>query len=168
MNPKYEEIVKRLREIAHLRHVEGLLGWDQQTYMPPKANPGRAQQMALLSSLAHERLCDPVLGNLLEELLDASSLNEEQKALVREAKRDRDKAVKIPSDLVREITETSGKAHMVWVEARQANNFSQFAPMLSRLVELKKQEAQALGYPSDGVPYDALLDGFEPGATVRN
>ncbi len=50
----------------------------------------------------------------------------------------------------------------VWAEARKANDFARFQPLLERTVELKRQEAAAIGY--DETPYDALLDEFEPGA----
>jgi len=167
MKKSYPELIRRLHEIHDLRSAAALLEWDEQVCMPPKGNGARAKQTALLATLAHERQADPGLGECLDGCSRDPKLSASQKALVREARRDYDKAVKIPGDLVHEISETSVKAHAVWVEARKKSSFRLFAPLLSRLVSLKKEEAEALGYPEGGVPYDALLDQFEPGATVR-
>jgi len=167
MTRRFDRLVEKLREIHDLRAAESVLGWDQQTYMPPKGNAARSRQSATLSAVAHEKLCDPALGELIVECEAEASLDDDEKALLREAKRDRDKAVKVPTRLVRELTELAGQAHEVWVEARKKDEYSRFAPYLERLVALKTEEAQALGYPADGAPYDALLDQFEPGATVR-
>src|SRR6185436_8763189 len=114
-----------------------------------------------------DRQADPALGESLRACTNDPKLSPAQKALVREARRDYDKATKIPGALVREISETSVKAHAVWVEARKNNSFRSFAPLLSRLVRLRKDEARALGVPKGGGPYDALLNQYEPGATVR-
>lgn len=168
MNQNLFEVVRRFREINDLSSVQAVLEWDQQTYMPPKGNEARSRQSGLIAILAHERLVDAKLGELIEKCQADSTLSDEEKALIREAKRERDKAVKVPSELVREIADAAGNAYPVWVEARQKNDFSLYAPNLKKMVELKTREAQALGYHECGVPYDALLDNFEPGATVKN
>lgn len=166
MSKGFSELRTRLEEIADLRNVSALLEWDQQTYMPLKGTEARARQMALLAGLAHEKQTEERLGELLEALSADPSLAEEDKALVREARRDHLKAVKVPSELVREIVETSGRAHTIWVDARRKNDFGSFAPWLAKLVALQTRKAEALGFPEDGAAYDALLDGYEPGATV--
>jgi len=160
------ELVSALRDIYDLRSARAVLEWDQSTYMPPKGNDARARQIALLSELAHQKLCAEKLGELLLYCSSGVDISDDDQALVREARRDRDRAVKVPSSLVREISETCGQAHAIWIEARKKNNFKLYAPVLKKVVELKKQEAHAIGF-GQGVPYDALLDGFEPGATVK-
>lgn len=165
MAKAFETLCARWRDMSDLRYAEAVLGWDQQTYMPAKGNDARSRQMALLTSLAHEKLVAKDLGTLLERLLDDASLDEESRAAVREAKRDRDRAVKLPTALVRELSETAGKAHVIWVEARAKRDFALYAPILEKLVELKRREAEAIGY--EGTPYDTLLDQYEPGASVK-
>ncbi len=167
MSKHYDELVRLIKEISDIGHSAALLSWDQETYMPPKGAEARGRQLATLSAIAHEKLCDPKLGELIEQCQEDSSLTDAQKALVREVKKDRDKEVKLPTELVRKLTETSAKAHHIWVEARERSEFAMFAPILKELVELSKQKAEAIGYPEGGVPYDALLDNFEPGATVE-
>lgn len=163
----YKELVQRLRDIYDLRSAQAVLEWDMETYMPPKGGDARSRQMGLLAALAHEKLADPRLGELLEGCKEhEAGFAEEQRAVVREVKRDREKAVKVPSELVREITDTAGKSLSVWKEARERKSFKIFVPLLTKLIDLKKREAEALGYAAGGVPYDALLDRYEPGASV--
>ena len=85
-------------------------------------------------------------------------------ANVREIRRTYDRAVKLPKKLVEELARTTTQAQQVWDESRRADNFTIFQPWLEQIVHLKRQEAQAIGY--QGVPYDALLDEYEPGATT--
>jgi len=83
---------------------------------------------------------------------------------VREVRRLHRRATRVPRALVEEIARTTATARGHWVEAREKDDFSRFSPSLTRLVELKRREADAVGW--DGHPYDALLDEFEPGATT--
>src|SRR5262249_21370849 len=122
----YPELLRRLQEIHTLRGASAVIGWDEQVCMPPKGSEARAKQAALLETLAHERQADPKLGEYLRACADDPKLPATQQALVREARRDYDKAVKIPGALVHEISETSVKAHAVWVEARKKNSFRLF------------------------------------------
>ena len=136
---KYDKLVSIIRDIADIHQATGLLGWDQQTYMPPKGNDARSRQMAVLAGLAHEKHCDPALGELLDDLSQSQELNDEQKALVRETKRGPGhRSVKLPLELVRELTETAGRAHVVWVESRKNDDFNAFAPLLGETGRIEK------------------------------
>src|SRR4029079_1010985 len=79
-------------------------------------------------------------------------------------KRDYDRKTKLPQSLVEELAKLSVLGQQLWVEARKANDFARFRPLLARMVELKRQEAAAIGF--DKEPYDALLDEYEPGANT--
>ena len=81
---------------------------------------------------------------------------------VRRARRDYERATKLPSSLVAQITRTTTIAEQVWVEARARSDWSLFAPHLNEILTLKREAAELLDY--DDHPYDALLEGYEPGA----
>ena len=49
--------------------------------------------------------------------------------------------------------------------ARKNDDYELFSPTLKKIFELKKQEAEAIGY--EDCPYDALLDEFEPRAKTN-
>lgn len=164
-NAAYDQLLSHLRETAVLESVSATLGWDQETMLPDGGAPLRADQMAMLSSLVHERRTDPRVGEWLEACEADAELTADGDAAanLREIRRDYEHATKLPARLVREIAETTTKAMHVWREARERSDFSAFAPMLERNVRLMREKAEALGVPEGGEAYDALLDEFEPG-----
>ena len=166
MSDALHRLKETLHEIAILDRATAVLAWDQETYMPPGGVAGRASAMATLSRLAHERLVEPEIGRLLEEL-EGRSLDPETDdgALVRVTRRDYDHAVKIPAELVAEAARASSEARPVWQRARETSDWKLFAPYLERNVDINRRIADALGYADR--PYDALLDYNEPGITTR-
>src|SRR5215210_5200575 len=113
----YKRLKDRMATVRDLRSARSLLFWDQQTYMPAGGVAGRAEQMATLSRLGHEMLTDPETGMLLDSSWPEQS--SEEGALVRRARRDYERATKLPSSLVAQITRTTTIAEQVWVEARK-------------------------------------------------
>lgn len=163
----YAELTALLREAATLRSVGGLLGWDQETYMPAGGTPARAEQSALLARLIHEMRTSPRVGDLLGACEGDCDLNDpetETGANLRAMRLDYDKATKVPGDLVAELARAGSEAQDVWKHARAKSDFPMFAPSLTRMIELSRQKAQCLGVPQGGELYDALLDEYEPDA----
>lgn len=160
MTAVWERLEPRLRELGDLSSALRLLSWDQHVTMPAAGGAGRGRVMATLQGLAHGLLVDPALGGLLEEAEADESLNEDQRAAVRLVRRDHDKERKLPEALVRELAELESVSFQAWAQARPANDFSIFEPHLARMVKLKKEAADAIGWEAER--YDALLDDFEP------
>ena len=155
----YQELLKLLREAAVLNSCASLLGWDEQTYLPQAGSAHRAEQLALLAGLTHERSTSPRIGELLTELEQCGSLGDADSALavnVREARHSYDRNTKLPRALVEELSRTTTLAQSAWVSARKKSSFAEFQPWLEKMVGLKREQAEALGY-SGGVPYDALI-----------
>ena len=162
----YDELVKKTKEIDLLGSAAGVLHWDQQTYMPPAGAQLRADQLGVLSGMTHRMFTDPKIGDMLKEL-EASDLakgDTPEAANVRELRHQYDKSTKLPNDLVEEITKTTAMAQQHWVEARKKSDFKLFLPWLEKVLDLSKKKADAYGW--EGEPYNALLDDYEPGATV--
>src|SRR5262249_42034810 len=163
----YAELIRRIKEYTLLGSCGSVLGWDERTYMPRKGSAHRAEQIALIARMAHEMFTAPEIGRLLSEVEKSDLVRDKESSAavnVREIPRSYDRAVKIPKELVEELARVTTRAQQVWQEARQANQFSAFQPWLEKVVNLKRQEAQAIGYRE--APYDALLDEYEPGATT--
>ena len=153
------------REVAILTSTQSLLGWDERTKLPPAGGEYRAEQMSYLAGLIHKKQTAPEVGEWLAELADsplAADPHSDTGADIVNLKRDYDRKTKLPQALVEELAKLSVLGQQMWVEARKANDFARFRPLLERTIELKRQEAAAIGY--DEEPYDALLDEFEPGA----
>lgn len=152
-----------MRELKDLSGVIGLATWDQETYLPPRAVAARAGQLGTLQSIHHQRLTDPALGRLLDEAR-GKELSTDAQAMLRALSWERDRAVKTPAALVRALAEAQSNGVEAWREARKAKSFSRFAPALERLLALRREQADALGYEADR--YDALLEAYEPGMRV--
>lgn len=164
----YAELTQLLRDAALLSSCGSVLSWDEQTFMPPQGSNHRANQLGLLAGLAHERATSPRIGELLSELERDGGLGEadgDRAVNVREARRSYDRATKLPRRLVEELSRTTTMSQQAWIKAREDADFGAFLPWLEKMIGLKREEAQAVGYGA-GVPYDALLDDYEPGMTA--
>ena len=118
----YDNFIGRVKELNLIGSLTGLMGWDQETMMPPKGGKLRSEMMAFLSKQAHSRITDSEMGKLLDSL-ESEKLTEEQAANVREIRRAYDKATKLPEELVEEKARHKSQALQVWQEARAENDF---------------------------------------------
>jgi carboxypeptidase Taq len=160
---KLQELKTRLGEIQDLNRAAALLGWDQQTYMPPGGAAARAEQLATLQKTAHTWFIADEIGVLIEDLSREGAgwdYDTDEASLVRVVARDYEKARKVPSELVAEFARVSALAFEAWTKAREQADFSMFQPHLEKIVELNVRLAEALGY-EDRI-YDPLLDQYEP------
>ena len=153
------------RDVCQLGRVGGLLNWDEQVNMPPRGAAARGEAKATLAGVLHERICDERFGEAIAELDGDAGLGELERARVREAQRERDRAVRVPASLVRELAVAESAGFEAWQVARAASDFSLFRDQLERLVSLRREEADAVGYEG-GERYDALLDQYEPDMRV--
>ena len=160
----YDELLERLRDIDLIGQIGGLVSWDQEVLMPPKAAGLRAEQLAWISKTGHQRLTNPRIGELLDELEVTDGLNDVQTANVRLARESYDKATKLPTEFVEEMAKHRSKAQISWSEARAKDDFSIFRDDLAKSIDLARRKADYLGY--DELRYDALLDIYESGLTV--
>lgn len=176
MNTSYEKNYSQLfaysRECTLLESIEGILGWDQETYMPSSAIGLRSSQMELLAHLRHKHATSPKFKRLLSSLIDlksgdyiATDLPKEKWAALREWRRDFLQASKLPSSFVRLFAKTTSEAQHVFATAKDHADFSLLAPHLEKIVSLNRRKADYLGFEEH--PYDALLDLYEPGMTIR-
>ena len=164
MKEKLDQLKTKLAEISDLGQAAALVGWDQNTYMPPGAAEARGNQQAILARIIQEWSTAPELGKLLEELApytDSLDPDSDEARLIKVSTRDFHKATCVPVDWVVEFNQVTAVAFQAWVEARQKSDFPHFQPHLEKVVELRKRYATF--FPGVDHPYDALLDDFEPG-----
>ena len=163
----YQNLCDHARETAKLASIAGLLEWDERTKMPAAAGAYRAEQISYLAGEIHKRQVAPQVGAWLDELAGSSLAadpHSETGTVIRQLRRQYDKKTRLPQKLVEELSRTAVLGQQMWVEARAADDFARFQPLLEKTLDLKRQEAAALGYTA--TPYDALLDDYEPGATT--
>ncbi len=167
MERRLAELRERLARVEDLGRAARVLGWDQQTMMPPAGAPARAEQLATLEQLTHELFTAPETGALLEELrayeesLDPESVDA---CLIRVTRRDYDKAVRVPAALRGDIARSASVAQQAWIEARARSDFQSFLPHLRRNLELKHRYVEC--FEGWDERYDVLLDDYEQGTTT--
>ncbi len=164
VNDRFQELLLRLGEISDLEKAAALLSWDEETKMPQAGADARAEQRATLNRVAHDLQIAPALGELLDELRPFEEQHEPESfeaALIRIARRDYDKAVRVPSDLRAELTRCGSHGYRAWLEAREAQDYSILLPYLRQGLELRRRYVECFE-PADD-PYDILLDDYEPG-----
>lgn len=164
MSILYEQYQTALQKIADLRYASAVLQWDQETYLPKKGAGIRGRQIATLTELAHEQFTHPQLGDLLHQLSQDNSLDQKQRSNVMLSLYDFEKNKKLPAPFVRKMSEAVNHSFHAWIEAREQNNFGIFLQPLDAIIELKKQEADLLGYEKHR--YDALMNDYDRGLTV--
>ncbi len=157
----YTELMKYERDTQALSQISGRLGWDQETVMPRGAASQRAEEMAALESVLHARRTDARVGDWLAAIEDAD-LNDVERAQIRHIRRGYERATKIPADLATAMAKLHSMAQGIWATARGDEDFDAFAPTLTEVLNLKRQEAAALA--DGGDLYDALLNDYEPNA----
>ena len=156
------ELKARLGEARDLEEAGALLFWDQQTYMPEGGAAARARHMATLTRLAHEKATDPEIGRLLDRLQPrAESLSAEDADLLRVARRDYDRATKVPPDFVAEMNRHFSETYQVWAKSRPANDFKAVEPYLERTVDFSRRYADF--FPGYEHIADPLIDTADPG-----
>ncbi len=163
MDADLRALKERLAEISDLERAGRVLGWDQKVTMPPGGHPARAEALATVGRIAHERFVDPEIGRLLERLepLEASlDYDSDDASLIRVTRRDWEKQRRVPTELRTEMIRASALGNQVWIEARATNDFPKFLPALERNLELKRRYVECFEW--DDSPYTPLLDDFEP------
>lgn len=164
MQEKIESLKSHLADIINLGRAGSVLGWDQNTYMPPAGAANRGNQLAVISRIAHEWSTSAEMGALIadaEAVASQFDKDSDEARVVKVTRREFDLETRVPTDYVEERSRVTTMAFSAWVEARKNKDFSIFLPHLQKVVDLNRRLA---GYfPEVDHPYDALLEQFEPG-----
>lgn len=162
------ELLDLDKKTKRLVNIQALLAWDQEVYMPKLGVNNRSEQMVLLESLIHENKTHPRVAELLhtlgvteENTMGHDNLPEQIRLWLRAKYREWRIASCMPPALLQEIVRLSVQSHRVWIEAREKDDFSLFAPYLEKTISLQIEKANCIGYTKS--PYDALLNEFEIG-----
>ncbi len=150
--------------VRQLGSVQSLLAWDQETYLPRGGHAARADQLSALAGIAHERLCGSELEDAVQAVLESDAAGPRLEAHALQARRKIDRATRLPKELAQALAAAVPTATAAWQQARSDDRLEPFDRELGNMLRLKREEAAAIGGAEH---YDALLDEFEPGATVE-
>src|SRR6516165_4217127 len=165
MTDPFQALHERLAQLADLRNVAQLLDWDQQTMMPPRGAPARAETAATVQRISHEMFVSDQTGRLLEAAethLDGATPESDEASLVRVVRRRWEKAWRVPSELAADLARAASVGQQAWIVARRESDFASFVPYLERNFELVRRYVDC--YDEFDCAYDVLLDAYEPGA----
>lgn len=155
----YEDFEDRVRTLQGLGDVKELLHWDQQVMMPEKGIEARSMQNSKIAKIYHQKITSDVLSDLFQEL-DQDELDLEERANVREVKREHERASRVPEELQEKISKKQSTAVNKWEEAREQDDFSSVEDELKEIVELKRRYAESID--SGKEPYRVLFEDYEP------
>jgi carboxypeptidase Taq len=170
----FAELTQLIQQAHTLGTIGELLGWDEQVNLPPGAAEQRGRQHAMLADAQHAAGSAPRIGELLAVLEGAASappsgaarelLDDGQRSVVANARRDYDRATKLPAQFVQEKAIQGSRGYHAWAHAKANNDFAGYAPVLAKNLEFARREAEYLGRGS--APYDYMLDKHDPGLTA--
>jgi carboxypeptidase Taq len=164
LSDQFTELRERLAQIHDVEKAAAVLSWDEETKMPPSGAESRAEQRATLNRIAHELNITTELGQLLDELRpfeEQHPFESFEASLIRVARRDYEKAVRVPPSLRAEMTRSGSLGYQAWLRAREQEDYGIMLPHLERNLELRRQYVAC--FAPEGDPYDVVLDDFEPG-----
>ncbi|MCL6632206.1 MAG: carboxypeptidase M32 [Alicyclobacillus herbarius] len=156
-----------VREMEHYQEALSLMYWDLRTGAPKKGVPLRSEAIGTLSSAVFRMSTSPQMEEYLNTLGDPgvyNGLDPVTRAMVREFRKEFDRARKIPPERYHAYVVLVSKAESVWEEAKAKADFALFRPYLEQIVAMTVEFVDYWGYKDD--KYDTLLDQYEPGMTV--
>lgn len=160
--PATDALERQFKQIAHLGGATALLHWDSATFMPPASGDVRGEQLAALAEVIHEKMTDAAMGDLF-----AAAAQEPVQGWradnLREMHHQWTHATAVPVALVTAMTKARVESELQWREAKITSDFVGYAAMYDRVLQLAREEAQAKASALNLSPYDALLDGYDPG-----
>jgi carboxypeptidase Taq len=160
MNEAYQRLTERFRRIATIGECSSMLNWDAAAVMPPGGGAARGDQLALLAGMQHQML---TADETEAELASAAADDPWDAENLRLMRHDFERARAVPEALVIALTKASSTCEKVWRTARATSDFALVRPNLAEVVNLTRQTAQALASALALSPYDALMDGYQPG-----
>ena len=159
----YQELEARHRRMSAIGGAISILGWDQSVMMPEGGAQSRAEQVSALSLIVHEMQTAPDMGDLISNAENDNTLDEWQRANVREIRHDWLHSNAVPAELVDRKIMARSACEMTWRSARAENDFAKLEPQLTDLLTITREVAEVKAEAFGCGRYDALLDGFDPG-----
>jgi carboxypeptidase Taq len=165
MNAAYDRLKARFARIGALNEAAGILHWDASAMMPSGGGHARGEQLAALAGVAHELLTAPPVA---EDLAVAAAEGEWDGANLALMRRVHARATALPVALVEASSRANSACEKIWREAKADADFAKVQKLLTEVVRLQRETAQALGAALGMDPYDALMDGYQPGVTAAD
>lgn len=167
MADAYTRLTEHFGMLNALSGAGSILHWDSAVIMPENAATVRGEQLAALQQVIHEKTVAPETGEWLAAAeAEAQNLDPWQQANLAEMRRHYAHATALDARLVRELALAASESEAFWRQARRENDYKSFVPYFRRVVNAVREEAAAKAAALNLLPYDALMDGYDPGARM--
>jgi carboxypeptidase Taq len=150
------------RQLSALEHALAILGADEATNMAPGGGEARADAMASLSGIHHDKATRPDIADWLAAA-DREALSEQQQIALAEFARQYRNMTALPHHFVERQTAARIRCEQLWRIKRAENDWKGFEPALANIVALAREEAAMRGAALDLDPYDAMIEQYDPG-----
>ncbi|MDE0529158.1 MAG: carboxypeptidase M32 [Truepera sp.] len=167
MTSTIESLRAHLVETADLTSAAALLSWDQNTHMPPAAAAERGRQLAALYRVIHQRLIDPELGRILDELEgleDRHPANSDVVGLIRVARHRHQHSLRVPTEFRGRQAEHQAGSYQNWLEAWEASDFGVVEETLETTLDLSLEFSSF--FPEADHPADPHIATADTGLTT--
>ncbi len=162
----YKELLSKSKDTIMLSTAQGIIHWDMETMMPPKAVQQRSEQLALLSRIHHKLGTDPEIGKLLAAVQTSPSyqaIGQVEKRNIYLINKSYHEQTALPEKLVGDLAMQEAITVNTWKKAKQKKTFSLYKVDLQKLFDLSMEAAEILMKVKETkTPYEALIDNFEP------
>lgn len=165
----FEEALNRFREAQHkikaLSYSTSMLFWDASTGAPKSGADARSQAIGVLSGYQYQLMVNAQMEQDLDTLMaNLDALDEVNRVLVKDTKKEYDKMTKIPMDDYQKYNMLISKSSMVWEDAKEKSDFEMFKPYLTEVIDYLLKFAEYRGY--EGHPYNLYIGDYEDGMNV--
>jgi carboxypeptidase Taq len=158
----YKKLEEAFDSIANIQHVDAICSWDEAVMMPKGGGATRANALAYLHGLLHEKLISETIAELIFSV-DTKLLDDWQLANFKLMKREHQLASAVPNQLVKKRTQKQIECEQAWRILRKENDWKAFKPLLNEVFILSKEVQNYKAQAFQLSCYDMCLDEFSPG-----
>src|SRR5690554_2156143 len=123
------ELRKFVKKIKQYEEAIGLLHWDLRTGAPKKGMDSRSEAIGMLSTEMFKMTISDEMGQFIETYsspTEYEKLNQINRKIVTECKKEYDKSKKIPPEFFEEYVILTSQSESAWEEAKEQSDFASF------------------------------------------
>jgi len=162
-----QALYRKASVLAKHRELSGIVYYDTDQHLPSAAVERRGELIGYLAEQHQQVFLDAEMKEMLDFFRDESEfrkLTETEQGMVRHFALDYERYTALPPELTAESAAAYAASEAKWKECKYHENFAEFAPYLSRSIDLTRQMIRCWGYKDH--PLNALLHFNEPGVDV--
>ena len=163
MDKRLQKLYKKLELMRKYQHAMGIMGFDFETCVPPKAMEREGDTMSFFSNqcfkIKKSKSFEQLIISLYQNL---DSLEYLDQVLVKNLYEDYLKAKNITPKMDLEMSKVYNQAYIDWLKAKSEKDYNLFVPAFKKVIEISKKEIELRDNRMNDL-YDEMLNDFEKG-----